>query len=90
MAKIGAYQAKTRLSELLDRAEKGEVFEITKNGRSVATLGPLVDDDARRAQARAAADQLLAWLDEGPRVSEEEAQRNWEELKREIEEEWNE
>lgn len=86
MPKVGAYEAKTKLSELLDRAERGEVFEIMKNGRPVARLGPL-HDEVRRAEARAAADQLLAWLKEGPRVSEAEAQRNWEQLKREIEEE---
>jgi prevent-host-death family protein len=40
MESIAAFDAKTRLSELLDRASKGEVFEITKHGRPVGKLGP--------------------------------------------------
>ena len=40
MESIAAFDAKTRLSELLDRAAKGETFEITKHGRPVGKLGP--------------------------------------------------
>jgi prevent-host-death family protein len=32
MAEIGAYDAKSRLSELLERVEKGERFVITRHG----------------------------------------------------------
>ena len=42
---IAAFDAKTRLSELLDRAARGETFEITKHGRPVGKLGP--PDSAR-------------------------------------------
>ena len=35
---VGAYEAKTRLSELLDRAERGERIIITRNGRPSAIL----------------------------------------------------
>ena len=38
--KIGAFDAKTRLSELLDRVDKGAVYVITKRGRPVAELRP--------------------------------------------------
>jgi len=38
---IGAFEAKTRLSELLDRVERGQVFRITKRGRPVAELRPV-------------------------------------------------
>jgi prevent-host-death family protein len=38
--KIGAFDAKTRLSELLDRVDKGDVYIITKRGRPVAELRP--------------------------------------------------
>jgi prevent-host-death family protein len=37
---VGAYDAKTRLSELLDRVEKGEQIVITRHGRPVARLVP--------------------------------------------------
>ena len=40
MKSIAAFDAKTRLSELLDRAAKGETFLITKHGRPVGKLVP--------------------------------------------------
>jgi antitoxin (DNA-binding transcriptional repressor) of toxin-antitoxin stability system len=36
--RIGAHDAKTRLSELLDRVEAGEEIVITRHGRPVAKL----------------------------------------------------
>jgi prevent-host-death family protein len=38
---IGAFEAKTRLSELLERVQRGQVYRITKRGRPVAELRPL-------------------------------------------------
>lgn len=35
---IGAYEAKTHLSELLDRVARGERIVITRHGTPVATL----------------------------------------------------
>lgn len=35
---IGAYDAKARLSELLDRVEKGEQIVITRHGKPIARL----------------------------------------------------
>lgn len=40
MTSIGAHDAKTHLARLLDEAEAGTVFVITKHGRPVARLGP--------------------------------------------------
>jgi prevent-host-death family protein len=37
---VGAYEAKTRLSALLARVQKGEHFVITKHGKPVAMLVP--------------------------------------------------
>jgi prevent-host-death family protein len=37
---IGAYEAKTHFSQLLDRVENGERITITKHGRPVAVLAP--------------------------------------------------
>ena len=37
---IGAYDAKTRLPEILRRVEAGESFTITNRGRAVADLLP--------------------------------------------------
>jgi len=52
METIGAFDAKTRLSELLERTEHGEAFQITKHGRPV---GKLVPPDAARDPAAIAA-----------------------------------
>jgi prevent-host-death family protein len=80
---VGAYEAKTKFSELIARAEKGESFIVTKNGRPVAEIKPT--DAFDRAKAREAAAALRAFLHaQGPPVSEQEAQRNWEEMKREL------
>lgn len=40
MPTVGAYEAKTKLSELLERVAKGERFIITKHGVPVAVLEP--------------------------------------------------
>jgi prevent-host-death family protein len=56
MKKIGAFEAKNRLSELLDAAENGEEVVITKHGRPVAKLVPVEGFD--RARARQAAEWL--------------------------------
>ncbi len=80
---VGAYEAKTRFSELVARAERGESFMVTKNGRPVARIIPVNDFD--RGRARHAAERLRALLAcQGPPISEQEAQQNWEELKREL------
>jgi len=46
---IGAFEAKTHLSELLDRVEQGEELVITRRGRAVARLVPAVDAARTRA-----------------------------------------
>ena len=38
---VGAYEAKTHLSELLEKVEAGEEFTITKHGSPVAKLVPV-------------------------------------------------
>ncbi len=50
MPEIGAYEAKTRFSELLRRVEKGERFVITRHGRPVAVLEPV--SPARRRDVK--------------------------------------
>ena len=56
MRTIGAFEAKNRLSELLDAVENGEEIMITKHGRPVAKLVPPEGFD--RAKAREAAEWL--------------------------------
>jgi prevent-host-death family protein len=38
---IGVFEAKTRLSEILERVEKGQVYVISRRGRPVAELRPV-------------------------------------------------
>ena len=37
---IGAFEAKTHFSEILEKAHRGVVFLVTRRGRPVAQLGP--------------------------------------------------
>jgi prevent-host-death family protein len=41
MARVGAFEAKTHLSQLLDRVAKGESITIEKHGVPVAVLNPV-------------------------------------------------
>lgn len=45
--RVGAFEAKTNLSALLEKVAGGRVFHITKRGRLVAELRPIRDADAR-------------------------------------------
>jgi prevent-host-death family protein len=50
MSKIALFEAKNRLSELIDRVQAGEEFQITRRGKVVARLGlPAQDDSQQRA-----------------------------------------
>ena len=55
---IGAFDAKTKLSEILRKVDQGERFTITLRGRAVANLVPV---SPARSQARvdAAVEALL-------------------------------
>jgi prevent-host-death family protein len=56
MKTVGAYEAKTHLTQLLVRAAKGEKITITKHGMPVATLQPA--DASKRTPVRDIIDQL--------------------------------
>jgi prevent-host-death family protein len=45
---IGAFEAKTRLSELLEHVRQGRVFRITRRGRPIAELRPIPEAGAER------------------------------------------
>lgn len=81
MNSVGSFEAKTHLSALLDRVERGEEVTITRHGRPVAKLVPvqgfdraearaLIERmlaDAKASGARATLDEIKAWRDEGRR-----------------------
>jgi len=75
---VGTFDAKTRLSELLERVAEGESFVITRRGHAIArlvpatpTAPPLSVDDliagarALRAEVNAGGAGIRSWIDEG-------------------------
>lgn len=82
MREVGAFEAKNKLSELLDLVERGEEVMITRHGKAVARLvSPEArpnPEEARAAMARLRArakalglnltlDEIKAYRDEGRR-----------------------
>jgi prevent-host-death family protein len=55
MLRVGAYEAKTRLSQLIDEAAKGEEIIITKHGVPVVALIPVAGPRQKDPQAAIAA-----------------------------------
>jgi prevent-host-death family protein len=49
MKSVGAYEAKTRLSSLLDDVERGESIAITRHGQTIAVLVPPLEQSIRGA-----------------------------------------
>ena len=75
---IGAFDAKTRLSEILRKVEQGARFTITVRGRAVANLVPVEPDRSASRVADAVealrnfpkiegipGDTVLDWIREG-------------------------
>ena len=50
---VGAYEAKTHLSELLEKVEAGEEITITKHGAPVAKLVPVKKEASPEERAAA-------------------------------------
>ena len=76
--KVGAFEAKTKLSELLDRVERGEEIIITRRGKPVARVVPVqgTTREERKAQAEEALKRLKE-LRKGVRLDG----LNWKELR---------
>jgi prevent-host-death family protein len=75
MTEIGVFEAKNKLSELLDRVERGEEISITRRGKPIAKLTPIVPPHDVAA-AREAMQRLRA------RAKEFGGKFDWEEWKR--------
>lgn len=54
---VGAFEAKTKLAELLDKVEAGESVTITRRGRAVAQLVAVKPDD-EQARMRALVEEI--------------------------------
>lgn len=60
MPAVALFEAKNRLSELVDRVLAGEVIEITRHGKVVARLAPPEDEATRQRAAQDAVARLQA------------------------------
>jgi len=61
---IGAYEAKTKLPELLREVQAGKRFTITHRGKAVAELGP--PSAPRRTDAKVAIEAFQAFRKANP------------------------
>ena len=57
MLTVGAFEAKTKLSELLDAVARGEEVTITRRGEPVAKL-VAISADAEKARVRALIEEI--------------------------------
>jgi prevent-host-death family protein len=65
LAEVGSFEAKTHLSELLDRASRGESIVITKRGKAVAMLVPPPKEEKK--DLKKVIKEMLAYRDKhGP------------------------
>ena len=55
---VGAYEAKTHFSEILERVEKGEEITVTRHGTPVARIVP-VQRKSTPEERRAATEAIL-------------------------------
>jgi prevent-host-death family protein len=60
MTEIGAFEAKNKLSELLDRVEGGEEVIITRRGQAIAKLVPVDSSERARERSREAMRRIRA------------------------------
>lgn len=61
MEKVQLFEAKARLSELVDRAEAGKEIVITRRGRPVARLVPARSGRRREVERDAIVDEIEAF-----------------------------
>jgi prevent-host-death family protein len=61
---VGAYEAKTRLPELLREVQTGREYRITNRGVPIADLVPI--KDSRRRDSAAAVAQMKRFMLEDP------------------------
>ena len=58
MTTVGSFEAKTKLAELLDKVEAGDIVTITRRGKAVARLMPVEIGD-REARLQDVIDEII-------------------------------
>ncbi len=61
MESVGSFEAKTHLAQLLERVAQGEEFTITKHGKPVARLVPVIITAAPKPDVRQVIEELKAF-----------------------------
>jgi prevent-host-death family protein len=69
MKSVGIFEGKTHFSALVTDAEAGETTIITRNGKPVAQLSPIVDDSRARAERAVEHIRALRSRLKGPKIS---------------------
>ena len=67
MREVGAFEAKTHLSALLEAAESGESILITRRGKPVARLGPVGGEHP--ASIRRSVERIRGLRQQAPELS---------------------
>ncbi len=67
---VGVAKAKDSFSQLIDRAEAGEVVTITRHGRAVVTLSP-AQSRPTREEAERIFRELSAYRDQMPKLTDD-------------------
>ncbi|MEO5802480.1 MAG: type II toxin-antitoxin system prevent-host-death family antitoxin [Verrucomicrobiota bacterium] len=57
---IGAFEAKTKLSELLEKVQHGQTFQITKRGKPVAVLSPVQEIEGKKTSEEPSFSEIFA------------------------------
>lgn len=71
MAEIGMHEAKTKLSQLVKRAEKGEEIIITRNGMPAARLTAVATPSTMASIRGALKDRPAVFADDFDAIPEE-------------------
>jgi prevent-host-death family protein len=77
MTEVGTFEAKNKLSELLDRVERGEEVVITRRGKRIAKIVKMSDDLTDRQKRSLEAMERIRARAESGRLG----RFNWEEWK---------
>jgi prevent-host-death family protein len=56
--KIGTFEAKNKLSALLDRVVRGETIQITRRGKAIAELRPIAEEGRVKPRFGSASDLI--------------------------------
>ena len=60
---IGVFEAKTHLSAILEQVQAGRVYTISKHGKPIAELVPIIEPPKRARRGTASSDEFFMATD---------------------------